>query len=105
MVEGLPPDSLHDAEVKRLVIDHRGPTVELFIEADAQTPAARDFTVRFTGVTALELDDIEKQNVLFDLEAEQTEDGDRRVTLTPSVGIGGELRCRTVEHEPLGRHC
>jgi hypothetical protein len=52
----------------------------------------------------LELSDVYTQNVLFDVEIEPADDGGWRVTLNPSVGIGGELRCATVEHEPLGRH-
>ena len=99
MPDGLPPESLHDAEVKRLVIDHHGPTVEMVVEANAQTPGAREYGVRFIGVTELELGDIHTQNVLFDLEAEQTEAGDWQVTVSPSVGIGGSLRCASIEHE------
>jgi hypothetical protein len=100
VVPGLPPISLHDAEIKRLAIDYRGPTVEVLVEADAQLPAAREYTLRFVGVTELELTDLHTQNVLFDVEVNRRDDGDWHVSLNPSVGIGGELRCATVEHEP-----
>ena len=85
------------------MVDHRGPTVEVIVEADAQLPEARQYAIRFHGVTELELSDVHTQNVLFDVEVDPAEDGGWLVTLTPSVGIGGKLRCATVEHEPLGR--
>jgi hypothetical protein len=104
VVPGLPSDSLHDAEIKRLVIDYREPSVEVLVEIDAQLPTARECVLRFGSVTELELSDIYTQNVLFDVEADRTEDGDWLVALNPSVGIGGTLRCATVEHELLRRH-
>ena len=65
---------------------------------------ARQYTLRFHGVTELELSDLYTQNVLFDVAVDPADDGGWLVTLNPSVGIGGELRCATIEHEPLGRH-
>jgi Immunity protein 50 len=95
---------MHDAEITRLVIDPHGPTVELLVRPDAQLADGSEYTLRFIGVTELELNDLYTQNVLFDLQVEQTDDGGWRVALNPSVGIGGVLRCATVEHEPVRGH-
>jgi hypothetical protein len=92
---GLPSVSFHDSEVLCLRIDRRGPTLELDIEAFAQTDRAARYRLRFVGVDDLELGDVNEQNVLFDLTAEESPQG-WEVRLNPSYGVYATFKCRDV---------
>jgi len=100
MVEMLPGISFHDAEVLALRLDRQGPTLELDIEAYAQTPSAQTVRLRFGGVSDLRLGDFNHQNVLFDLEIIQSLDGTWEVRLDPSHGVDAFFRCTSVEAVP-----
>jgi hypothetical protein len=101
MKAGLPAVPFHDAEVSRAVLDHDGPTVELVVEVFARTPQARRYTLRFLGVSELDLDDLYTQNVLFDLEVEPVDSDGWSVTLLSTVGLGGTIHCAAIEHAAL----
>ena len=88
----------HDAEVLRVSLDRQGPTLELDVEVFAQQPEARIERLRFLDVSEVEIGGFNEQNVLFDVKAEQGSDGMWDVMLQSSYGLGGEFRCRTVEH-------
>jgi hypothetical protein len=97
----LPNVSLHDAEVLTATLSHDGPTVELVVEAFARTEDARRFKMTFVGVSEMELRDLHTQNVLFDLDVVRASDGSLVVTLDPSVGLTGSLRCTSIESTPF----
>jgi hypothetical protein len=100
MIETLPGISFHDAEVLALRLDRQGPTMELDIEVDAQTPDAQTVRLRFSGVSDLELGEFNHQNVLFDLEIIRSHDGTMEVRLDPSHGVHARFRCTEVEATP-----
>jgi hypothetical protein len=76
--------------------NREGPTVEFDIELFAQLPEARTVTLRFEGVTEVELDGLNQQNVLFDVKFTEGGDGLWDVELQSSYGLGGQLRCTSM---------
>ncbi|MGZ4316335.1 MAG: Imm50 family immunity protein [Gaiellaceae bacterium] len=86
----------HDSEVLAVRFDRDGPTVELDIELFAQLPEARTVTLRFEGVTEVELGGLNEQNVLFDVKLTEASDGLWDVDLQSSYGLGGQLRCTAI---------
>jgi hypothetical protein len=50
-------------------------------------------TLRFEGVTQVELSGLNEQNVLFDVKFTEAGDGLWDVDLQSSYGLGGQLRC------------
>jgi hypothetical protein len=90
--------SFHDAEVHAIRVDRAGPTLELDVEAFAQTPRALRYHLRFLGVTDLELEDVNEQNVLFDLTAAAAPDG-WHVRLVSTYGLDGSFTCRSIEFD------
>jgi len=105
--------SFHDAEVVRLTLDRRGdggPTAEMLVHAWRMTDNVdergyyvleKHTLVRFLfeRITSNELSAFNHQNVLFHLEITcETVDGlpQFRVSLDPSLGLGGSLVCRRV---------
>lgn len=88
----------HDAEVVRLSLDREGPTLDMEIEVFAQTPGSRLERLRFVDVSELEIGGFNHQNVLFDVKAERGPDELWSVRLESSYGLGGEFRCRMVQH-------
>jgi hypothetical protein len=96
----LPATSFHDAEILSCRIERRGPTVEIDVEAFAGTERAVRYRLRFLEVTELELQGVSEQNVVFDLTA--VHGGDSwDVTIVPSYGLSGTLRCREIESSTL----
>ena len=73
-----------------------GPSVELDIELFAQLPEAHNVTLRFEGVTEVELAGLNEQNVLFDVKFKEAADGLWDVDLQSSYGLGGQLRCAAI---------
>lgn len=96
---GLPDESFHDAEILTAFLDRQGPTLELVVEVYPATERAARYRLRFTGITSLEMTDLNEQNVLFDLRVELALDGSSEVTLLPTYGLSGALSCRQVAFE------
>ena len=100
MTDGALPDvSFHDAEVLTIRADRVGPTVDVEVEAFANTPRATHYLLRFGEVTDLELGGLNEQNVLFDLTAVAGPNG-WEVRLQPSYGLGGSFTCQTIDYDP-----
>jgi hypothetical protein len=97
-MDGFPDLPFHDAEVLRVSLDRNGPTLDLEIEVFAQMPQARIERVRFTEVADVEIGGFNEQNVLFDIKAERDADGLWAVQLQSSYGLGGDFRCRAIQH-------
>jgi hypothetical protein len=98
--------SFHDAEVLGLELDRNGAicrmrvhTWEMSREVDeaGYYRRVRDVVVSFEvgGVTELNLDGFNHQNVVFGLYVERSDDG-FRMELEPSYGLSGTITARTL---------
>jgi Immunity protein 50 len=95
---GRPEFSLHDAKVVRLVLEREEgekAKLVLVIRLDPQ-PDPEHALITFNGVSDVELDGWNEQNVLFDLLVGEAEDGRWDVTLQTSYGLAGTLRCDSI---------
>lgn len=98
MTDDLRGVSFHDAEVIALRLDRAGPRLEL--DVAVVFPQRRMLRVVCEGVSEVELDGFNEQNVLFDLAIVLAAEGLMDVELQSTYGIGGRVRCASVTVVP-----
>ena len=100
--------SFHDAEIVSLFLDRNDARCNLNIHAFAMTPEVdergfyktKDHVVvsfQFVGVTNLELQDFNEQNVIYGLSVSRTTGGDLRLEMKACYGLFGFVEARQLE--------
>jgi hypothetical protein len=91
----------HDAEVTSVRLDRSGPTLELVVTVDPRSATEHSMILTFRDVTDVDLAGFNAQNALFDIVVAGTPEGQWRVQLASSYGLGGSFQCADLPQLPL----
>jgi len=93
--------SLHDAEVQVVRLERPGPTLIVELKLAQLLPLPHGTRLRFSEISDLRLEDFNQQNVLFDVDVQQGDDGVYDVVLVSSYGLSGIFRCVRIDAERI----
>lgn len=100
--------SFHDAEILKVELDREGPSLEIILYTFLMLKEVDErgyyklakkciITFRFFSIEELKLIGFNQQNVISDLNYEQTDKGDIKVELNSSYGLNGGFICKDIE--------
>ena len=92
---------IHDAEVTSLRLERSGPSLELAVTADPGSSTQQSMLLMFREVTDMDFVGFNTQHALFDITAERTPEGHRRVRLSAGYALRGCFQCSGLPALPL----